>query len=686
MKHLSLFVLIFISSLNLFSQSKENESLKKRFEEAEKSFNSDLFAKAIPGYKAIVEADTTNHNACYKLGVCYLNSPNPAEKSKAQEFLQRACLKISDKSDETSFREKNAPVIAWYYLGKAQHFNYKFDEALVSFEKFKSYLAPTDLELTRLTEQAMEWCKNGKTLVAQPVNMKAENIGSKVNTAYPEYSPVVTADESQLFFTSRRPETTGGKIDSRDNMYFEDIYSATKTDSGWANVKNLGAPINTDGHDAVINISVDGQKLFLYKDDNGDGNLYTSDLLGDKWSAPVKLNEYINSNKWEGSVSVSADGNVLYFSSEREGGFGGKDIYKSKKLPNGQWGRAMNMGPSINTPYDDDAPFMHPDGVTLYFSSQGHSSMGGYDIFYCTLNDSGNWSKPVNMGYPVNTTDDDIFYFPTADNKHAYYSSFRSAGFGEKDIYMLTLPDKTEAPLAVYSGEITSIFGGVPEGATITVKDNVTGEIVGVYTPNASTGKYLFILPPGKNYNIAYEAEGYLFQSENLDVVDSASYRQIHKAVELTPLRVGEKTALKNVFFASGSAILKPESKIELNKLVAFMKKHSKITVQINGHTDSQGAEEMNMKLSQKRAESVQEYLSAEGGIAIERIKAQGFGPNEPIAINKNKDGSWNREGMALNRRIEFEILSLDGKVAAKNDEIKVPEPLKPKEKEKGKE
>jgi outer membrane protein OmpA-like peptidoglycan-associated protein/Tol biopolymer transport system component len=679
MKKILFSLLVISCSFHAFSQPKDNESLKRKFDQAEAAFNNDLFLAAIPLYKEIALADTSNYNVCFKLGVSYLNSAS--EKKLAQSFLERASLHVATKYNENSYKERNAPVLTWYYLGKAQHFNYKTDEALASFAKFRTFLRPEDKELLRLTGQAEEWCKNAKILVAAPVNMKVENLGPQVNTEYPEYSPVVTADESQLFFTSRRPNTTGGKIDSRDNMYFEDIYSATKTDSGWGHVTNLGRPINTEGHDATIGISVDGQKLFIYKDDNGDGNIYTSDLLGDKWSTPVKLNEYINSDKWEGSVSVSADGSTLYFSSEREGGFGGKDIYMSRRLPNGQWGRAINMGPNVNTADDDDAPFIHPDGVTLYFSSQGHNSMGGFDIFYVTKNDSGGWSKPVNMGYPVNTTDDDIFYFPTADNKRGYFSSFRSDGHGEKDIYMLTLPEKAQAPLAVYTGQITSLMGGVPDGASITVRDNSTGDIIGVYTPNSSTGKYLFILPPGKNYNISYEAEGYLFQSENLDVTDSASYQVIHKAVELTPLRVGEKTALKNVFFASGSAVLKPESKNELSKLESLMKKHPKITVQINGHTDSQGAEDMNMKLSQKRAEAVVDYLVKEGGIAEERIKAIGYGPKMPIAINKNPDGSWNRQGMALNRRIEFEILSIDGKVAGKNDEIKVPEQLKPKDK-----
>jgi outer membrane protein OmpA-like peptidoglycan-associated protein len=681
MKTIFACMVLFAFALPQAILAQDGGGLRKKYEDAEIAFNAELYSKAAPGYQALLDAQPENCNAAFKLGMCYLYSSSSSEKTKAQAYFEKAILNVSDKYKDGSFKEKSAPVLAWLYLGKAQHINYKFDDALASFAKFKPFLSASDVDMMRMTNQAISWSINAKELVPHPVNMKVENVGKQVNTSYPEYSPVVTADESQMFFTSREPNTTGGKIDSRDNMYFEDIYMATKTDSGWGHVHNLGAPINTAGHDAVINISIDGQKLFLYKDDNGDGNIYTSDLMGDKWLAPVKLNENINSPKWEGSVSVSADGNVLYFSSERDGGLGGKDIYSSKKLPNGQWGKAQNLGPTINTPYDDDAPFFHPDGVTLYFSSQGHTSMGGFDIFFTTLNDSGQFSKPVNMGYPVNTTDDDIFFFPTADNKRAYYSSFRSDGAGEKDIYMLTLPERVEAPLAVYTGELTSVYGGVPDGATITVKDNATGEVVGTYTPNSSTGKYLFILPPGKNYNISYEAEGYLFQSENLDVTDSASYRKIHKAVELTPLRVGEKTALKNVFFASGSSMLKPESKNELGKLELLMKKHPKITVQISGHTDSQGNEDMNMKLSQKRAEAVVDYLINDGGVSAERIKAIGFGPKKPIAINKNPNGTWNRDGMALNRRIEFEILSLDGTVAGKNEEIPVPDKLKPKEK-----
>jgi outer membrane protein OmpA-like peptidoglycan-associated protein len=677
MKKIFAFITLVCLAQSLLSQNRENESLRKKFDDAESFFNSELYNKALPIYQEILVAEPENYNIAFKIGYCYLNSSS--EKAKAQNILEKASKGVSVKYNEGSFKEKNAPVLTWLYLGKAQHFNYKFDEALTSLATFRKFLGPEDKELLRMTDLNTEWCKNAKVLVAKPVNMKVENIGSKVNSTYPEYSPVVTADESQMYFTSRRPTTTGGKIDERDNMYFEDIYSATRTDSGWGNVKNVGPPINTERHDATIGISVDGQRLFLYRDDNGDGNIYTSDLQGDKWMTPVKLNENINSTKWEGSVSVSADGSVLYFSSEREGGFGGKDIYRSKRLPNGEWGKATNLGPTVNTIYDDDAPVIHPDGVTLYFSSQGHNSIGGFDILFTTLNDSGTWSKPLNMGYPVNTTDDDIFFAPTADNQRAYYSSFRSDGYGEKDIYMLTLPEKSEAPLAVYTGEITSLMGGVPEGATITVKDNATGEVVGVYTPNSATGKYLFILPPGKNYNITYEAEGYLFQSENMDVTDSSSYKLIHKAIELTPLRVGEKTALKNIFFASGSAVLKPESKNELAKLEALMKKHPKILVQISGHTDSQGSEEMNMKLSQKRAEAVVEYLINEAGISKERMIAAGYGPKKPVAINKNSDGSWNRAGMALNRRIEFEILSLDGKIAAKVDQVPVPDTLKPK-------
>lgn len=658
-----------------------NGDARKKFEKAEQLFGNENYEAALPLYLSLDSTDKDNANLAFRIGVCYLNSSTA--KDQAMSWLEKAAAKTSEKYKGTSLKEKSAPLSAYYYLGRAYHFNYQFDQAIATFEKFKGYLGNTDPEMLRDVNRYIDMCITGKELVANPVSMKVENLGDKVNSKFSEHSPVITADEATLIFTSRRPNTTGGKIDPADGMYFEDIYMSTRNnDNTWSDPVNMGSPINTEDHDATIGISVDGQKLFIYKDDKGDGNIYFSNLVGDRWANPQKLNDFVNSKAWEGNASISADGNLLYFSSEREGGLGGKDIYVSRKLPNGDWGKAMNLGPRINTAYDDDAPYIHPDGVTLYFASQGHKTMGGYDIFYSTLNpDSSSWSEPVNMGYPVNSTDDDIFYTPTPDNKRAYYSSFKKDGQGEKDIYLITLPEREETPLTVYKGKLVSIYGGVPQNAVITVTDNETGELVGTYTPNSSTGAYLFILPPGRNYNISYEADDFLFSSENFNVADTSAYAIINRPIELAPIKVGQKITLKNIFFASGQSELAPSSKVELEKLKNLMMKMPNLVVEIGGHTDAQGSDELNQRLSQKRAESVVKYL-VDAGIDKRRLRAVGYGETQPIALNQNPDGTWNKQGMALNRRFEFKILSITGELLPDAVEpIKVPDPLKPKDK-----
>jgi outer membrane protein OmpA-like peptidoglycan-associated protein len=657
-----------------------NGDARKKFEKAEQLFGNENYEAALPLYLSLDSANKDNANLAFRIGMCYLNSATG--KDQSVKWLEKASAQASGKYKGTALKEKNAPLSSYYYLGKAYHFNYQFDQAITTFEKFREILGSTDPQMTTDVNRQIGMCNYGKQYIADPVSMKVDNLGSKINSKFPEHSPVITADEATIMFTSRRPNTTGGKMDPTDQMYFEDIYMSTRSGDEWSEPVNMGSPINSADHDATIGISVDGQKLFIYKDDKGDGNIYFSNLVGNQWAAPQKLNDFVNSKAWEGNASISADGNLLYFSSEREGGLGGKDIYVSRRLPNGDWGKAMNLGPRVNTPYNDDAPYIHPDGVTLYFSSEGHSTMGGFDIFYSTFNaDSSVWSAPVNIGYPVNSTDDDIFYIPTPDNKRAYYSSFKKDGQGEKDIYLITLPEKKETPLTVYKGTVVSIYGGVPKNAIINVTDNETGELVGTYTPNSSTGAYLFILQPGKNYNITYEADEFLFSSENFNVSDTSAYAVINKPIELSPIKVGQKITLKNIFFASGASQLAPASKVELEKLRTLMTKLPDLVVEIGGHSDAQGSDELNQKLSQKRAESVVKYL-VDGGIDKRRLRAVGYGETQPIATNQNPDGSWNKQGMAMNRRFEFKILSVTGELLPDAVEpISVPDPLKPKDK-----
>jgi outer membrane protein OmpA-like peptidoglycan-associated protein len=651
-------------SLRSYSQKGESADPRKTFDRAEKQFSADQFAAALPLYLKVDSLlNKENDNVAYKIGVCYLHSAT--EKLKSISFLSRAVKNTSSKAREDAYREKSAPIDAFYQLAHAYHLNYQLNEAIATFEKFKTFLVETDPMNKEVVHQ-IAMCQNAMELILSPVTIKIDNLGSNVNSAYDDYSAVFPADESVLYFTSRRPGTTGGGTDPADGKYFEDIYYCLKKDSMWMPAVNIGTPINTNGNEATVGVSVDGQQLLIYRDDKGDGNIYTSRLSGGTWSAPAKLNENVNTPGWEPNASISSDGQYLYFSSNRAGGFGGRDIYMSKMLPNGQWGKAVNLGPTVNTPYDEDAPFIHPDNTTLFFSSQGHKSMGGFDVFFSTRNsDTARWSEPLNIGYPVNSTDDDIFYTPTADNKRAYYSSTKSGGYGGTDIYMITFPEQRQAQLTVYRGRIRAADGVTIPPVEITVIDNLTGQLVGTYFPNSKTGNYLFILPPGPpggNYNISYQAEGYLLQSDNLSVAKDSVYSFINTSIELKPITVGQRVTLKNVFFDYNKATLRNTSMVELDKFYRMMQEKPKLVVEVSGHTDSKGTPDFNMKLSKDRAQAVVDYL-VKKGIDKSRLTAVGYGDTRPIARNKTADGKDDEAGMQLNRRVEYRILSTDGDV-----------------------
>ncbi|HXB39775.1 MAG TPA: OmpA family protein, partial [Bacteroidia bacterium] len=431
-----------------------------------------------------------------------------------------------------------------------------------------------------------------------------------------------------------------------------------KTDSGWGQAINIGPPINTVGNEASVGISADGQEILIYKDDMGDGNIYSTSLKGSVWTVPKKLNAHINSKSWEPSAFITADGNTLYFTSDRPGGFGGRDIYKSQKNSHGEWGKATNLGSSVNTKYDEDAPYLHPDGVTLYFSSNGHKTMGGFDIFESNLLSDDKWSEPVNVGYPINSTGDDVFYVVSPDKKIAYYTSMREGGFGEKDNYIIYFQDAKESPLTLQKGSVLDTNHLAAKDVKITITDNESGEVIGVYHPNEKTGKYLFILAPGKNHNINYEAEGFLFYSENQTTSKESDYNEITKSVKLVPIAVGSKVVLNNIFFDFDKAILRPYSNVELNKLYDFLIKHPNLAVEISGYTDSKGTDGYNANLSMERANAVINFL-VEKGIKKERLTANGYGKSDPIAPNKKADGTDNPEGRQLNRRVELKIIDV---------------------------
>lgn len=683
MKHI-LSLLSLFAAINLSAQSveftkdnfKDNKDglkeAKKNIEEGDKLFamGSVYYRQALDFYLPANKFNPNNAQLNYKIGKCYLYS---SFKLKSLPFLEKA-LQL----------DANVDPQIHYVLGKAYHLDMQWDKAITEYKKFQSTLNVKEFkDLIDETNKKIQECITGKELVKNPIRVFIDNVGPEINSSYPEYGPIITADESVMMFTSRRPGTTGGKMDEFLNEPFEDIYVSYNKDGKWSQAINIGKPINTEGHDATMGLAPDGQKLLIYIDEKGNGNIFECDLKGDVWSKPERMNKNVNTDYHESSASLASDGKRMFFVSNRPDGLGDRDIYMSTMDEKGKWGKAVNLGPTINTQWGEEGIFIHPDGKTIYFSSQGHKTMGGYDIFKSVWDETTKtWSTPENLGYPVNTPDDDVFFVVSASGKHGYYASINGNGYGEKDIYMITFlgPEKPmimnnednllaslaapvketviaptvaikEAQLTILKGVITDAMTKKPLEATIELIDNVKNEVVASFTSNSSTGRYLVSLPAGRNYGIAVKKEGYLFHSENFDIPATAAFQEVTKDVELKNVAVGSKIILKNIFFDFDKATLRPESTNELERLTKLLQDVPTLKIEISGHTDSKGADDYNKKLSDNRAKAVVNYLISKG-IAADRLTSVGYGEEQPIATNDTE------EGRQMNRRTEFKILS----------------------------
>lgn len=636
-------VAVFLVSLGSVSLAQDKSNLR----EAKKFFKLGDWRGALPLFAtAVKEApDEPEINAWY--GACLVNTD---QAYHALPYLEKAWKADPKLLDDLG-----------YLYAQALHANYRFDEALVRYREESTRHAVTSMEFKAVSVR-MGQCKFGKEIMLKPVPVEIENLGPAVNTDYPEYAPVVNADESMLVFTSRRPGNLGGERKdmiqgSMNHDYYEDVFISHKEDGKWSQAQNMGRPINTDGQDAPVALTPDGQTLFIHREENG-GDIYVSQLEGDQWQSPVNLGEPVNSSSWEPSVCMSADGSKLFFASDRPGGAGQRDLYMSVRRPDGKWATPRNLGQKINTLLDEDAPFFHPDGKTLYFSSEGHKGMGGFDVFKTVMQPDGSWSKPVNLGHPINTPGDDVYFVMTASGKNAYYASAVGAvNYGGKDIYRITflkadtLPAAPATSVTVLKGVITDAKTRKPVEASVLIIDNSTGDTLSVLRSNRKTGRYLITLPPGKNYGIVASAPGYLFCSENVDIpATQLEYQEVVQDLELQPLQKGSRVVLNNIFFDFDKATLRRESQPELNRLVKMLRENPRLRLRIGGHTDNKGSDEYNQKLSENRAQAVVAYLVSKG-IAADRLEAKGYGESVPVATNETS------EGRQRNRRTEFEIL-----------------------------
>lgn len=441
----------------------------------------DLFVPLYEEYGAV-------ENMEYKIGLCYYNLEQHEE---AREYFSRA--------------EEHGNPNAAYYLGKYFHEYEEFDKAIRKYQAFRYMEGDKDYEPAEV-DRLIEISERAKEMMKNPIQAKVYNIGPSVNSEYDDYGPVISADESMMAYTSRREGTTGDKKDPYGE-YLEDIYISFNESDQWKKSSNIGEPLNTNTHDAVVGLSPDGNSMIIYRTnkDLSAGDLYISEDVNGKWSEPEKLSENINSEYQESSASLTQDGRVIYFSSDRPGGHGGKDIYRVVRLGNNEWSLPLNLGPTINTKFDEDAPFIHPNGKTLYFSSKGHKTIGGYDIFKSTLGED-YWSIPENLGYPANTVRHDIFFVLAADGNRGYYSTRLPEGFGGHDIYVVSFENALES-LRIIKGKVTNGRGKALQ-ASITLMDE-DGNEAGVYNTNALTGNYIIILPPDENFTMILSAEGY---------------------------------------------------------------------------------------------------------------------------------------------------------------------------------
>lgn len=574
MKKIILLLIILFSVNSLFPQGNmktrkwrktELDSLTK----AQAMFEEENYVMALPLYEKMLLNHPKEIYLKYVVGICGLYRSDMHER--ALELL----LQVYQKNKKAADIE--------YDIARAYHYNYKFDDALAMINKYLTKKNLTE-DKKKNAAQLISYCNNGKALVAAPVDAEIENAGAVINTANSEYVPVISSDEKVMIFTYRGEESTGGKqnvYNQPDDLgiYYEDVFITHKSGEDWVPPASIGTNINTNLHDAAIAISNDGQKLFIFRDNGTDGgDIYISVLKGDTWSEPEKLKGDVNTSAWEGSASLSADEKTLYFSSEWPGGVGGKDLYKASLMSDGSWGNVKNLGPTINTVYDDDAPFIHPDGVTLLYSSKGLNSMGGYDIFKTELNADSTWSTPVNMGYPINTPDEDIYFVLAANGTRGYYASGKSGGYGLQDIYSVDVSKTLKAPSVFMLSGITTV-DSIP--AETKIKVEVAGKdlVYRDFASNAATGSYLVNLPPGANYKVTYSVNNYPAQTVNIEAITLTAFTE--KKVNINFTIPKDTLPKKDSLLAKVDSTRKPTVEEVVDKLGNSSKEGLEFKVQI---------------------------------------------------------------------------------------------------------
>lgn len=647
---LSLFLVVFLFAYTLFAQSpikyvSPSKKATKLYESGKLYYENSNDDLAITDLEKAIKEDSKYIDAYLLLGYIY------SDKGRNKDAIS-AFNKVLE-LDPINYQVIN------FSLGRLNFFVGNYNEAKKAYENYLKY-PRANPENVIIAKRDIASCEFALNAIKNPVSFNPKNLGQGVNSELDEYFPCVTADDQTILYTRLLYDTQiyGGRQ--------EDFYISKKENGVWQKALNLGAPINTKNNEGAPTISPDGQQIIFVAcqgiEDYGVGrkgygscDLFWSRKKGNNWTAPVNLREPINTSNWETQPSISADGKTLYFirGIVTRQGIKDQDIYTSVRNDDGTWSPPKKLSNKINTPGREESVFIHPDGNTLYFSSDGHVGMGGLDIYVSKKDENGEWGTPVNLGYPINTHNDENSLLVSADGKLAYFASDREGGFGGLDLYSFELPEHVRPNLVSYiKGKVYDAENKNPLEASFQLIDLATGKTIVEALSNPGNGEFLVCLPANKNYALNVSKNGYLFYSENFSLKDGATNLQpLIKDVPLSLIKEGEKVILKNVFFETAKYDLKDESKIELDKLVIFLQKNPTVKIEISGHTDNQGDKKSNITLSENRSKSVTNYLISKG-ISADRLTSKGYGDSVPVADNSTP------EGRSLNRRTEFKIVS----------------------------
>ncbi|NOQ26289.1 MAG: OmpA family protein [Bacteroidales bacterium] len=655
-------LLIPIYSVAQYNYTTSNKRAIKSYEEALHSFTRMDYTTAIDLMQKAIKYDNKFVEANIVLAEIYIE--------KGERVNALVSFKNAISIDPEFYRG------IYFSLAQLEMLENEFESAKLYLEKYLSYknLKPVSISQAK---RKLESCNFAIKAIKNPVPFNPINLGENINTEYDEYWPTLTADEQTLIITRLIPKDLGKELVSNNenitekemtptnqkvlpdfNKVQEDFYISVKENDFWTKAINVGKPLNTKGNEGAQTILVDGRVMYFTacnrKDGKGRCDIYQSHKVNGEWNTAVNLGAPVNSENWEAQPSISPDGKTLYFVSNRKGGYGQKDIWMSIIMKDGRWSKPINLGENVNSVGQEQSPFIHPDNRTLYFATDGKIGMGGFDLYKVSKNDDGTWSKPINLGYPINTASDEIGLIVNAQGNKAFFSSDRLNNKG-RDIFEFELyKEARPTPVSYIKGKVYDSENKNKLKANFELISLETNEIIMQAESDPNTGEFLVCIPSDIDYALNVSKDKYLFYSDNFslkgvyDILDP-----FLKDVPLNPIKPGQKIVLHNIFYASDSFELMDKSVAELTKLLEFMNKNIGLKIEISGHTDNIGTSEYNINLSNNRAKSVYDYL-VEKGISAKRLSFKGYGESQPLSTNETESGK------SENRRTEIKIISSD--------------------------